>query len=165
MARSFNGSTDHIDTGSYAIPAAVTLSCWVKPNSPSNAYNGLVSQSGGVAALGDCQILQKSTGKVAWYVATNPASPNFVAIDPGLATLSNGVWVNLVLIYDSVVGLKTFVNGVSDGTQPAVSTLVSTSQPFTVGYDGAPGQIECPLIGPADKAIICQDQIVQAQPI
>jgi hypothetical protein len=96
----------------------------------SNAYSTIIGSND--VAGHYAQIHAKSTGQLAYYVNGGTGS---VAVDPGSATLTAGVWYHIGLAYDSINGLKTYVNGVSDGTAGGVGTISSATVAFRLGYD------------------------------
>jgi hypothetical protein len=129
MARKFNGTTDHIDSPTFFVPPAITLSCWFDPNSSSNAYNGIVIHDD---SFGTADIYWENTGRMGYYLR---ATGGLVSVDPGTATVSN-IWTHVAMSYDSSAGLKTYINAVSDGTAAANGTLnAGTSPKVGVGYD------------------------------
>jgi Concanavalin A-like lectin/glucanases superfamily len=124
VARSFNGSSDTINLGSndtFLGPAAISLSVWVNPAFTIPAYSAVVSRFDQADTF-YYQIFIKSTGKAAWYIRGPSGGPS---IDPGSHTISTSTWTHLGLTYDSVNGLQTYVNGVSDGTQSANGALAT----------------------------------------
>lgn len=136
MARLFNGATDQVTTGNFSLSAAASLSLWVKANSNANAYSGLFSHRD-AAPVNFLAVYLKSTGKYAWYARAT----TLLSVDPGTATNSNGAWTHLALTYDSVGGLKTYVNGTSDGTVAANGVLLTGAASVSVlmGYDNYTG--------------------------
>lgn len=141
MARSFNGSNDKITLpAAVAVPTGISISIWIYPTSASSGYGGIILRRN-AGGQGVWSIFLKSTSKLAYYFANNG-----VAIDPGTATLSNNSWNHLAVTYDNSVGLKTFVNGASDGTAAVGGNLSNdASQNPLVGFDssntGFPGRL------------------------
>ncbi len=135
FARNFNGSSDLINCGhnnSFLSPAAITMAAWINPSSLTPAYSAVGSRAD--ANIDYYQILVKSTGKAAYYVFAGASN---VDIDPGAASINTSTWTHIAFSYDSVNGLQTYVNGISDGTQAATGTLSSTftTQDLTFGTD------------------------------
>ncbi len=145
MARTFNGSTDQIDGGNGVVEGATeSNSCWIKASALSNAYMGIYCRTNGIASFHS--ILLKSTGKFATYVDTNAGSAQ---LDPGTNAISTGAWHHFAWTYGSSGGLKTFLDGASDGTSN-IGTALLTNYGTTntgIGYDpanvgrGFPGSI------------------------
>lgn len=131
MARNFNGSTDLIAaTNTFAAPVAGTLSAWVKPGTLTQAYNGVIAHAHG-PSNSFFEFFVKSSSQIAYYVNASIAT---VSVDPGLATISG--WTHLAMCYDSTNGLKTYVNGSSDGTSGANGTILGNSgQALNIGND------------------------------
>jgi hypothetical protein len=127
MARSFNGSTDHIQTGSYTVSTpAISLCAWFNRGTLSNTYNVIASQN----LTGHIQIMIKSTGQMAYYLSVTGE-----VLDPGSATVSANTWTHVGMTYNSTNGLVTYINGVSDGTVSAGGSLSSITAPMDIGYD------------------------------
>src|SRR5690242_17336798 len=122
MSRSFNGTTDQIAISAFALPTAATLSAWVKFTSLPSAgtYKSVVGHSNGSNFF----IILINGNNFAWYLN---AAGGIIATDPGSATLSTGQWYHALMSYDGAAGLKTFVNGVSDGTQSPNGAIASAS--------------------------------------
>lgn len=108
---------------------ARTVSCWVNFSALSNAYTvaHCVRENGTPVFTH----LVKSTGKVAAYV-TASASVNYDGT--GSVTLVTGTWYNLIMGYDSVGGLNSYVNGVLDKNVAANGAInVATLPEFLIG--------------------------------
>jgi hypothetical protein len=131
MARSFNGTTDQIVTASYALPAQGSLSVWYKAGGAGTTYQGIVDQLTTGAQL---SIYQHVTGvpNAAYYVVTGSGT---ISVDPGSGTFTIGTWYHLACTYDSVGGLKTYFNGVSDGTAAANGAIPTSSCAMGIGFD------------------------------
>jgi hypothetical protein len=65
-------------------------------------------------------MLVKNNGKIACYVTAN-ASVNYDGT--GAATIALNQWVHYAITYDSVSGLRGYVNGVLDGSVAANGVL------------------------------------------
>jgi hypothetical protein len=137
MARLFNGTNTNFSfSPNYAVPPACSMSCWFKLSAtPSGSYASAVThRDAGVTSY--FQILPTSGLKVAYYALAS----GDVHVDPGSTTLTAGTWFHVAVTYDSVAGLKTYVNGASDGTAAANGALAAGTNAFmAVGYD--PGDV------------------------
>jgi hypothetical protein len=117
-----SSSSQYVDVGTAINPSASTYTAWVKATSFPNAYTSVISRSeAGPASLTNT-LLIKSNGKLACYV--QPVSGGQVNYDgTGATTLSAGQWYFLAMTYDSVSGLKCYVNGNLDGSAAANGVL------------------------------------------
>jgi hypothetical protein len=132
MARSFNGTSDHIDSSAYTAGTAGTVSIWFNFTTNAGAYATLLGQDNQTVVQVYQQIHLKSSGHLAYYAGTTLAG---IGVDPGTAVATSGVWYHACCTYDSTNGLKTYLNGVSDGTAAANGALQTGSNPFMIGYD------------------------------
>lgn len=122
---------------------AITLIAWIKGSSFSHAYNCVVSRIDPSATpLFYYQIQVKSTGKMAMFVHAGAIDKSYDGT--GSNTLSTGSRYQVVLTYDTVNGLKGYVNASLDGTATAngnldtgVANLSIGSDLFTAGRDFA----------------------------
>ncbi len=119
--RLFDGTDDSVDLGSSTSnkPAAVTMSAWVKATTWTNAYTAILAMGEGTPSR-ICFLGIKSSGKLALYVDAS----SMVDYDgSGTYTLSTGTWYHVALVYDSVGGLRGYVNGLVDGSVGANGAL------------------------------------------
>ena len=125
----FDGITNYVTTASVPTltPPALSVSAWVYVSGFPSAYNTVITSSNINQAL-----FIKNTGKLATFIATSGGN---VGIDgTGTATLAVGNWYFLSYTYDSVNGLKVYVNGTLDGSLAASGTLVAATGPTILGY-------------------------------
>lgn len=108
--------------------AAQSFSVWVKFTSFANSYNTVMTVNTAGAAYFDLHV--KSTGKLACYVQ---ATGNVSYDGTGANTLSTGVWYHLAMTYDSVNGLKGYVNGSLDGSAAANGAHATTANLLEIG--------------------------------
>lgn len=133
---SLDGTDDYLEMGSGSAlnPTAISISIWVKANSFTPSYTSLITKRGGSAYH---QMLVKSNGKIAMYIG---AAADVSYDGTGVFTLSTNVWYHIVLSYDSVSGLKGYVNGILDGSATANGTLTSNNGNTQFGTDSiSPG--------------------------
>lgn len=125
-----SASTQAITAGTAINPAKITLSAWVKPTTFASTYMGILGRDNGTqyAAL-----ILGNGGHLATYMVATGA----VTLDPGTGTLiADGAhWYYVTAAYDSVNGLKTYLNAVSDGTAAANGALNATAATFRIGSD------------------------------
>ncbi len=134
-APSLNGSSQWVDCGSSTVlsPAAIGFSGWIKFTNLTPAYSTMISRN--AASSTYYQFFVKSTGKLAVYVKA--AGGNVSYDGTGAFTLVTGVWYHLSFSYDSVNGLKGYVNGVLDGSAAANGALSSIAANTYLGSDSA----------------------------
>ena len=113
------GSTGKIDVGTTSTlnTNSFTYTTWIQATSFGNAYNWIIGRE--LDAGKFCQLLIKSTGKLAPYISIGNGTGNIAYDGTGVNTLSTGVWYHLVMTYDSTNGLKGYVNGTLDGSAAA----------------------------------------------
>lgn len=120
--------TPYISLSNTINPIAITYSCWIRATTLSGGdsyYQTLCRQTGSQYS----EMGVEDTGK-SFYVVLASGS---VAIDPGSATLSTGVWYLQSMTYDSSGGLKAYINGSSDGTAAANGNLNTTTANLEFG--------------------------------
>lgn len=129
-------SQQHVTIGNTPnAPTAITYSLWVNFTSLPNAYQTVINKNGNIA--GDYADLHiKSTGKLAPFVGAFNGTNNNVSYDgTGTYTLSTGIWYHLAITYDSVNGLKGYVNGALDGSVAAAGSLKANVGTTCIGTD------------------------------
>ena len=125
----FDGITNYVTTASVSTlsPPALSESAWIYVSGLPSSYNLVIASDSGQQ-----NIFVKSNGKLSVNVVGTGGA---AYVDgTGIATLTVGNWYFLSLTYDSVSGLKSYVNGVLDGSSAANGTLVSGTGPTTIGY-------------------------------
>lgn len=127
------GSSQYLDCGSNLrlSPTAITVSAWVNGSAFTNAYNAIVSRAQSGTQF--YQYFVKSTGKIAVYVNGSVASSSYDGT--GTYTLSTGTWYRVTFTYDSVAGLKGYVNGRLDGSAAANGALNLVTANTAIGAD------------------------------
>jgi hypothetical protein len=130
----FNGTSgagNYVSAGSSSSinPAALTYSAWVKADNFTNSYNAVIakSEAGGRVAT----LMVKSNGKLACYVTATGGSVNYDGT--GTYTLQSGQWYYVAMTYDSVNGLKGYVNGSLDNSAAANGAITTGSDVVWVG--------------------------------
>jgi len=68
------------------------------------------------------QLLVRSDGKLAAYIRATTD----ISVDPATTALATNTWYHVVLTYDSVNGLKLYLNGVQDGSAAGNGVLIAT---------------------------------------
>jgi hypothetical protein len=130
QALQFDGVDDYIDISSNIAPTAVTLSAWVKANSFPHSYNVVISKIPSSSSFH--RLLVTSSGKLNLWAAGIGA----ISYDgTGIYTLATNTWYHLVLTYDSVGGLKGYVNGNVDNSVSANGALNVQSGNTSIGED------------------------------
>lgn len=128
-------SSQEIQAGTAINPGTLSLSGWVKPGAipggGAQVYQGTLGRDNGTQYSA---ILVGNTSGVL-HLATYVFAGSSIGVDPGSATLSIGTWYHIAMTYDSVGGLKTYVNGVSDGVAGANGALNTTAATFRIGND------------------------------
>ncbi len=131
----FDGVDDYLGLGTSATlnPSAITVSAWVNTNSLSKSYQNIVGRVKTGGGNSYWQMMIKNTGKLAMYAYGN----SDVSYDgTGTYTLSTNKWYHIVMTYDSVDGLKGYVNGVQDNSVAANGSLTSGVGVYaTIGKD------------------------------
>ena len=125
----FDGTTDYVTTASVSTlsPPALSESAWIYISGLPSAYNTVIGSNGGQE-----NIFVKSNGKLSVNVVGTGGT---AYVDgTGIRTLTIGNWYFLSLTYDSVSGVHSYVNGVLDGSAAANGTLVTGTNPTTIGY-------------------------------
>jgi hypothetical protein len=79
-----------------------------------------------------CQLLIKSTGKLALYVY---GGGNSSYDGTGAFTLLAGSWYHVVLTYDAAGGLKGYVNGSLDASVGGAGNLATNNATTSIGND------------------------------
>lgn len=106
MARSFNGSSDHVTAGSAPVSAApLTLAGWVKPASVTGT-NTLISLGPSADNNSRFQLRWVNTNGSAAVQAGGTTSDALTT-----ATLSIGTWVHLCAVYASATSRSIYLNG------------------------------------------------------
>ena len=139
MARSFNGSTDKIDVGtgiSYPT-SAITMSLWfywTAAGAASSTFQAFIA--GNTAGCG--MYIDNSTGvkKIAVYTPVTGGG-GFVDVDPGSTVVTTNLWHHFYYTYDTVNGLLTFLDNVSQGTAAANGNLAFGAIDTHIGDDPA----------------------------
>jgi len=134
MARSFNGTTDQINCGSgVGNPAAISVASWFYCTGlTGNTYLGTVSRYDGTNFW--TLALHQSGTLLAQVVTTG----GLIQVTT-TATYSLNVWTHFGFSYDSVNGLRVYINGVQDvttgtasGTASAVTASVLLGDAFSI---------------------------------
>lgn len=143
-------SSQELQTSTNFGSVAMAYSVWVKPISFPNAYNTIATSHGAAGAF-FFDLYARSDGKLALYVST--VSGNVDYDGNGVTTLVAGNTYHISMVYDSINGLRGYVNGMLDGSAVANGTLTATlgntfevgnSTPFTPRYfDGWIDELEC----------------------
>ena len=125
----FDGTTNYVTTASVSTlsPPAITVSAWVYVSGFPAPYNTVMASANTYQAL-----FIKSNGKLATFVATSGG--NVGNDGTGAAVLAVGNWYFLSYTYDSVNGLKVYVNGVLDSSLAASGTLLAATGQTIIGY-------------------------------
>jgi hypothetical protein len=127
----FNGTSQYIDLGSVFNPVALTYSALVKGVAWTNAYNAIIVRVNAGNAI-YTMFFVKSNGKLsAWAMGTSSVS----ADGTGPTTIATGTWYHLAMTYDSVNGLKAYINGVLELSVAASGALNTTAIPTNIGND------------------------------
>lgn len=133
-SRSLNGTTDRIDcgTGIAHYTTQATLSAWINFNGSANAFNTVISLDPPSGSY--FQFHATSANKMSWWMHANGGN---LSINPGTAVLTTGVWYHVLQTCRADNVLRTFINGVSDGTATpggALDALTGTPK-LTIGWD------------------------------
>lgn len=108
----------------------VTHSGWVKGTSFPNSYNFMTSMGiGGGGGNGDVRV--KSNGKLACFLQGASGTASFDGT--GTNTLSAGTFYLLHMTYDSVAGMKAYVNASLDATAVNKQVLSGTNTETDIG--------------------------------
>lgn len=113
-------------------PAATTVVAWVVPQGLANAYQGIVDRN---APSNFISLFLKSNGKLACYVSNSVGTSLSYDGTGAAAALTVGNLYFLAMSYDSVVGLKSYVNAVLDGSFAASGTLNQAATPTYAGAE------------------------------
>jgi len=123
-------SSQYVDMGissTLSPSSAITVSAWINASSFPNAQNDVVER--GVTNFYELGVT--STGKMSIWVALNAVNSHYSGT--GTYTLLAGKWYHVAFTYDSVNGLKGYVNGLLDGSDVAFGTMSGSNHPFTIG--------------------------------
>lgn len=129
-----SASSQYVDCGTGMVPAAATMSAWVKGTSFPNAYNSVVVRDAvGVAIT----LLVRSDGKLR-VAATLGGSTNINYDGTGSNTLSTGTWYYLTYTASATVApidLRGYVNASLDHAAVSMSGngLIVTSASTIIG--------------------------------
>ena len=130
----FDGSNDRISLGTSFTQLDLidkTIQCWIKKSSAS--FKGIVDKdfdSGG-GNYGGWGFWIQSNNKLQWWAASN-----LDLLDNGVLTVSNTVWTNVAVTWDSIAKTaKFYINGTLNSTKTNVSIIekASGSANFLVG--------------------------------
>lgn len=129
-----SASTQFLSRAGVNVPAAATLSAWVKATSLPNAYNTIIGLHA-AAITPFIDLFVKSTGKIAAYFrVVGGTQVNYDGT--GVATLSTGTWYHVAATYVAGTGLVGYVNGVQDGNIANANALDQTAGPgIEIGQD------------------------------
>lgn len=119
-------------------PVAMSFEAWVRPESLTQDYAGIVSSRAGGANF---SLYVRSSGKLAIYTETTGVSgANYD--DTGTATLSTATWYHLAATYNASAGLVGYVNASSDGTDGADGNLEAGAPNLYIGWDQINGYFD-----------------------
>ncbi len=132
QAMRFDGSTQYVNVNDNLSlnPSAITVSSWIKASSFTNAYNTIVHKGDGSNFY---EVYVKSNGKLAVYNGNNPTFSQYDGT--GTYTLSTNQWYFVTFTYDSVNGLKGYVNGALDGSDVVNGLVGLSSTALSIGRD------------------------------
>src|SRR5580765_5656191 len=132
MARSFNGSTDHINCGGgVGNPTSVSMACWVNaPLPPGNVF--LMYRDAAGYHLQGCYL--NSFGQFGVNVA---AASGLSQVAPPSGSITPNAWTHLGFSYDSTNGILAYINGVQDPTTGSAlgAALSLSTATFGLGYE------------------------------
>ena len=130
-ALDFDGSNDYLDVNDNPTlnPTAITVSAWVKFNSLTNDYSAIVHKGPDPYY----EYFVKSNGKLAVFITASEGYRNYDGT--GIYVLTTGLWYHLVFTYDSVGGLKGYVNGNLDNSVAANGTLSTPTGNLSIARD------------------------------
>ena len=138
MARTFNGSTDQIDTGT-GIPwptTALTWSVWWYLTAiGANSYRGLSVANTSGAGLFTRLGLNGFRGWAVYVPVTGGGGFVSVDLNPNSNLWSLNTWNTITATYDTTNGLNAYLNGVSGGTAAANGNVNFTAVKLSMGYD------------------------------
>jgi hypothetical protein len=127
----FNGTSQYIDLGSVFNPTAITYSALVKGVAWTNGYNAIIVRVNAGNSI-YTMLFVKSNGKLSgWAVGSGSVS----ADGTGPTTLATGTWYHLAMTYDSINGLKGYINGVLEFSVAASGALNTTALQTNVAND------------------------------
>jgi hypothetical protein len=136
MARSFNGSSDVIQTSAISFTDAnLTASAWVKVSAFPAAYSLVISgfNSGATGAV--FAIYVKSSGKLAMYYNNSSSSYD----GTGTNTLSLNTWYHLLFLGTSSTFISGYVNGSFDANGNTNYPSINCGS-ILAGASGSAGQ-------------------------
>jgi hypothetical protein len=131
-ALDFDGNNGYVDLGSIYWPE-ITVSSWINPRGFGAAYASIFSTFELASGAINTQLL-KSNAKLAVYVQ---GVSGLAFYDGTGATLSANVWYSVIHTYSASVGLRSYLNGVLDGSASSVGALRGSSN-TTVWIGGHP---------------------------
>lgn len=136
-AGGFNGSTDYVNVGngsSLGITSAITIEAWIYLNTTSqNNSASIVSKENGFTGY----MLQMGTGanvnKIQMIVGNGSAYTGA----PLSSSLSAGVWYHVTGTASANGTVKTYVNGISQGSTALSGSIASSTANVNIGrYPG-----------------------------
>lgn len=124
----YDGTDDYVDCGNSRVwqTPAFSASLWVNAAAWTPAYTSILSYLKPTPTT-FYAILVKSTGKLAVYMQTN----NISAINydgTGAFTLATNKWYLVTITYNSVAGLKSYVNGLLDASVAANGAMDTSAE-------------------------------------
>jgi endo-beta-N-acetylglucosaminidase D len=134
---SFDGSSKYVEAGPLNLSGtALSLECWVKPNSfktTSPFISSLLGMEDGggntaLLRLGDAGL---AANAVQFVIQIGANTPKLASV----ARLTAGVWTHIAATYDGAT-MKLYINGVLDNSQ-ATTGSVSANAPFSLARNNA----------------------------
>jgi len=146
MARSFNGSSQWMETSSQYPRVNGTIFIAFKPNWNSNdsVDHTLFYCDNGASGVFGAQHYSDNN----WYVGWQSGSEYRIVVPAASMSVSSGIWYNLIYRWDDTTNLSAlFLNGLAKGTGSTLATANLSGQTFlfaslaSVLYNGALGAI------------------------
>jgi len=118
----------YVNLGTGMNPTAITMEAWVKADSPP-ANSFIVGR--------------RPPGSASYFLVTIGPGANLTIfytdaggeVKTGSQVILLNIWYHIVVTYDSVAGLKMYINAVIDGTHAANGLLTTTAAATEIGGD------------------------------
>ena len=127
-ALEFDGTNDFVNVSSsesLSISDFITVEMWVKRDSTTNGYDGLLYKRQSEAGFAMILYDDADGGRAAF--STGSTESNSFSGIQGTTKIEAGKWYHIVGTYDTNVGRKIYVNGELDGSDSVTGKLADSS--------------------------------------
>jgi endo-beta-N-acetylglucosaminidase D len=134
---SFDGSSKYVEVGTLNLSGtALSLECWVKPNSFKTTSPFISSLVGMEDGGGNTALLRLGDGgldanAVQFVIQIGNNTPKLASV----ARLTAGIWTHIAATYDGAT-MKLYINGVLDNSQATTGSVIANA-PFSLARNNS----------------------------